>query len=261
MNGRIARRCRWYDRCAMKQNSRRLWVAPTLAAALALLAVPSTGALHAQTTDECPSPSPRCRPWTNVLNGAEFYGPEDPENGVFQPESHSFRFVPPGSSTEVWGGSVSFFVEETGSFTIDASSPEILIRLALYEGNFDPESPDANVIAGDEGENFETVTAQLTAGVIYYAVVSALGSDAFGSYSVDVAGDGGVVLNSCFLEPDEIYPSVHVFDDANGSVDVQGFCVAANWKDFEERTGRGTVVGHRSRDSVIFSFFDEDNWS
>jgi hypothetical protein len=110
------------------------------------------------------------------------------------------------------------------------------------------------------GEYRGGASLRLTAGVVYYAVVSATTSDDYGLYEVDVSGPGPVLLNSCFDEPDELHPAIHVFDPESGAIDIQGFCVVSWWRDYQDRRGQGTPTGFRTRDSAVFWFFRPDNW-
>ena len=90
-------------------------------------------------------------------------------------------------------GPLSVSVSGDYYYTDMSIAYDVDMQIDLYEGSFDPADPTANYVGG--GDDHEAFT--LTAGVEYYAVLSALcGSNSTGTWEFALVGDGSVEVLS-----------------------------------------------------------------
>ncbi len=93
-----------------------------------------------------------------------------------------------------------FFVEETGTYTIDASWTTAAYDgyLHLYEETFTPQDQCLDLIAQDDDYNGATssqiAAITLTAGVQYYVIASGFNATDFGTYDISITGDSTITL-------------------------------------------------------------------
>ncbi len=175
----------------------------------------------------------------------------------------------------------SFYVSESGTYTfrnvVDSYTevPEPFPRaFYLYTYRFDSAEPTRDLLATVDASDGRDVTAEfmLLANNIYIIVLSTIGEtqtpnadDVFPTVYSTFSGPGDILSNWCRFVDD------YWFEDGSGNRwsyeapmafrnGAEELCVAAGWKDRDGEWHEARVAPQRTRDSVHFYFFNEDNW-
>jgi len=110
----------------------------------------------------------------------------------------------PGSGTPPTSGSTSspfnsysFTVDVSGAYDVEIVTQTFDSYLHLFENSFNPLTPFANIIEGDDDDGLACglcagiYGASMTAGTTYFAIISGFGG-ASGSYDMQLSGAGNI---------------------------------------------------------------------
>jgi|CXWL01.1.fsa_nt_gi hypothetical protein len=152
--------------------------------------------------------------------------------------------------------SIGFFVERSGLYRVSArwSYDPVASQLFLYTDQFKLSRPLNRLIAAADTSRSPTLTVNLSAGTVYYAVVSA---EDFGPDDVHIAvdGPGQAELSECYLL-DQIDYGLVESDDCFQAQDLR-FSLRAGAR---EGPCVHSGVAHQTREGVDFSCSDGADW-
>ncbi|MEM6705747.1 MAG: hypothetical protein AAF690_23730 [Acidobacteriota bacterium] len=181
--------------------------------------------------------------------------------------------------------STGFYVTESGQYLlhneVDLSREPQFVAfprvLFLYSHRFDPDAPERNLMGSwdvADGAQELTVPVQLVAHNMYHLVLSSVdetllvgSDDHLLRVQTTISGPGAIGRNYCRFTDDvvndaegEQWDERAAMATERGAFGVEQMCVSIRWLDDEGRFHQAPVAPQRTRDSVLFYFFDERNW-
>lgn len=146
----------------------------------------------------CLAPTARAEFISHPISGDTAGGPIFNRPGLSNPQQELGPYTPTTlSGFDVRYSVISFNVSLDGDYRF-FSSPQFDDYLLLYREAFDPSSPLNNVLLARDGSDDDkgSFTATLSAGVIYYAIVTGSRPGDSGQFTLDVQGYGDVNYNA-----------------------------------------------------------------
>lgn len=188
------------------------------------------------------------------------------------------------SSAPAFWESTGFYVTESGRYLLhnevdlqfEPQPVEFPRVLFLYSHRFDPDAPERHLIGAwaVTGAGGITVPVQLVAHNMYHLVLSSVdetlpvGSEGYLlGVETTISGPGAIGRNYCRFTDDvvndaegELWDDEAAMATTRGDFGVEQMCVSIRWNDDQGRSHQALVAPQRTRDSVLFYFFDERNW-
>ncbi len=174
-----------------------------------------------------------------------------------------------------------FYVTESGTYTFEhtvvppLAAPGTFPRfLYLYSHAFDTREPSERLLTSvdiSEGDESRTFEAFLVAHNMYWLVLSTVGptqpeyNDDFYRFLTLVEGPGDIYQNRCFDDTSSDawgHRSEATLAYEFGGAPPYNYgtvCVSVSWEDRSGTTREALVSTHRTRDSIFFYFFNEQN--
>ena len=145
-------------------------------------------------TLSCLAPAARADFSSHPISGDTTGGPTFNRPGLSNPQQEFGPYKPTTlSGSDVRYSLIPFNVSLDGEYRLFSLS-QFDNYLLLYRESFDPSSPLNNVLLARDGfdDDKGSFTATLSAGVVYYAVVTGSRPGDFGRFTLDVSGYGDV---------------------------------------------------------------------